>query len=490
MADKMAAGKSRGGAIAQRWLAFLFLFALIAFTAPAQPALGQTAAPVSDASSQAVPIESVSQSALAPRLNQLVTVVGTIGNYLGNRSRYRFTMDDGSAVVVLGQYPRMGGTHWTITGRVVWSGDAYALAEVTKAQPAVAGNGVRVDQSVLLAAGFAALGVAFITVIVVRARIAQQKLLWEARVALEKERAAAALALAAQGSIISHDKNNSRRDLSHTIILTGSLHVISGPHRGEKYPIQTGGNRIGRLAEKGCEILLEKDGEVSGYHGSIQVSPDGRAYYVDSSRAGATIDGDFVHRSEHPLHDGSEIEIGASKLRLELRGARNVAERQASVQRANDRVEALLSSRGSSLSASGIHDAVYMVDAPTIVSTSGILDAATAVVQHDWSDAPATPPDAYLRVLGGDDDGQIYQLHDPVTTLGRERRDIVIAGDQVSRRHASITVVRGRYVLTDDNSTHGTFVNGVRVGHGGHPLVQGDCVTLGSETAKLRYCEE
>ncbi|MGP8251040.1 MAG: SpoIIE family protein phosphatase [Terracidiphilus sp.] len=65
------------------------------------------------------------------------------------------------------------------------------------------------------------------------------------------------------------------------------------------------------------------------------------------------------------------------------------------------------------------------------------------------------------------------------TTLGRlPGQDLVLSDALVSRRHAVIVHENGAYVLIDQNSTHGTFVNGSRVQRA--ELHPGDELQLGS----------
>ncbi|MBN2501851.1 MAG: FHA domain-containing protein [Anaerolineales bacterium] len=59
---------------------------------------------------------------------------------------------------------------------------------------------------------------------------------------------------------------------------------------------------------------------------------------------------------------------------------------------------------------------------------------------------------------------QVYPLDRIVTNLGRRREnDIVIKEPEVSRQHAQIRYENGRFVLYDNDSTGGTFVNGQQV---------------------------
>ena len=63
-------------------------------------------------------------------------------------------------------------------------------------------------------------------------------------------------------------------------------------------------------------------------------------------------------------------------------------------------------------------------------------------------------------------------------TIGRGLDNAVVLDDvRVSRRHALLRTLNGRWVIADQQSTNGTFVNGMQVGE--HPLHPGDVVSLG-----------
>jgi len=68
--------------------------------------------------------------------------------------------------------------------------------------------------------------------------------------------------------------------------------------------------------------------------------------------------------------------------------------------------------------------------------------------------------------------------------IGRgEGNDIRLAATTVSREHAVLVHVEGRWCIEDVGSANGTFVNDVRVALGAaHPLRHGDRVRLGEET--------
>lgn len=75
-------------------------------------------------------------------------------------------------------------------------------------------------------------------------------------------------------------------------------------------------------------------------------------------------------------------------------------------------------------------------------------------------EAETTPHGAYLIVDGM----HIFPLNQPMINLGRRPdNQLVIDDTRVSRTHAQLRLVRGRFVIFDLDSSGGTFVNGKRV---------------------------
>lgn len=77
-------------------------------------------------------------------------------------------------------------------------------------------------------------------------------------------------------------------------------------------------------------------------------------------------------------------------------------------------------------------------------------------------------------------DGREYAIGDEPLVFGREAgADVVVPGDDVSRRHAEIRHTDGGYVVVD-LSANGTFVNGDRV-QGARPLARADILRIGPD---------
>src|SRR5579872_7158466 len=68
------------------------------------------------------------------------------------------------------------------------------------------------------------------------------------------------------------------------------------------------------------------------------------------------------------------------------------------------------------------------------------------------------------------------------TSIGRSPdQDLVLKEAFVSRRHALITRQDGKFEVVDQNSSHGTFLNGERIQR--VALKSGDCLQFGSLNA-------
>jgi pSer/pThr/pTyr-binding forkhead associated (FHA) protein len=80
--------------------------------------------------------------------------------------------------------------------------------------------------------------------------------------------------------------------------------------------------------------------------------------------------------------------------------------------------------------------------------------------EADVVDPVRIPEDAFVIVDGV----KVIPLSSPLVRIGRRlENNLVLDDPRVSRTHAELRAINGRYVLFDLNSTGGTFVNGLRI---------------------------
>ena len=93
-------------------------------------------------------------------------------------------------------------------------------------------------------------------------------------------------------------------------------------------------------------------------------------------------------------------------------------------------------------------------------------------------ESAGVPENAFLIVEGV----KVYPLNESVVNIGRRlENQLVIDDPRVSRNHAQLRSIKGRFVLFDLNSTGGTFVNGQRTSQ--TVLYPGDDLRPGYPTA-------
>lgn len=93
--------------------------------------------------------------------------------------------------------------------------------------------------------------------------------------------------------------------------------------------------------------------------------------------------------------------------------------------------------------------------------------------QGEGVELDTIPENAFLIVEGV----KVFPLKQPVINIGRRLDNNVVVDDpRVSRNHAQLRAIKGRYVVFDLNSTGGTFVNGQRANQS--VLYPGDVISL------------
>lgn len=129
---------------------------------------------------------------------------------------------------------------------------------------------------------------------------------------------------------------------------------------------------------------------------------------------------------------------------------------------------------------------LHAPDADATIVESPDLDFDDATVLLDQSEEELT---AQLMCTDGPHAGEIFQLRGGVVTLGRATdNDVALPNDkEISRRHAIIARDMGKFMIQDQNSLNGTFVNEVRI-DSPYYLENGDIILIG--VSHLEYQEK
>jgi diguanylate cyclase (GGDEF)-like protein len=105
------------------------------------------------------------------------------------------------------------------------------------------------------------------------------------------------------------------------------------------------------------------------------------------------------------------------------------------------------------------------------------------------TDLPTTKPaeaqqDVLVQIYPtGPNMGAKIELKQKVVGIGRDAtNDIVVSSDSVSRRHARLVLENGQRLITDLQSTNGTYVNEQQIIS--HPLSHGDQIKIGDTIFK------
>jgi pSer/pThr/pTyr-binding forkhead associated (FHA) protein len=87
-------------------------------------------------------------------------------------------------------------------------------------------------------------------------------------------------------------------------------------------------------------------------------------------------------------------------------------------------------------------------------------------------------------------EGQRWETDRGVRIGRQDGLDVVLSHPTVSRQHAEVVPTQQGWVVRDLKSSHGTFVNGVRVGQSNWKLHLHDVLQCGSIALKVAAMEE
>ena len=91
----------------------------------------------------------------------------------------------------------------------------------------------------------------------------------------------------------------------------------------------------------------------------------------------------------------------------------------------------------------------------------------------------------HLTIMQGPDAGRTFDITGIGTyTVGRRECDIILNDEKISRKHASIIIVRAdQYAVSDLASRNGTFVNGARLTR--RNIQHNDLIRVGNTTLRF-----
>ena len=130
----------------------------------------------------------------------------------------------------------------------------------------------------------------------------------------------------------------------------------------------------------------------------------------------------------------------------------------------------------------GIPDPFAKPRTPIQPITEGTADPFAGAVLAGGPSGPAVSDGPRLIATSGAYSGNIFPISGPTADIGRDAGNTVALPNDTntSRRHATIQASGGQYIVIDNGSSNGTFVNGVRLaGHSQQAIRPGDEVQIG-----------
>lgn len=302
------------------------------------------------------------------------------------------------------------------------------------------------------------------------------------------------------------------------------VRVLAGRNEGKDFILSKSVNILGR--DERSDVPLYGDPSIGAQHAAIRADGQRHVLIDAGSPTGTLVNGQPVPSgSELLLRDGDMIQIGAQAILFREKATQSrVAPSPADTPRAASAAPSSLSvpshlcpfcgsakdangnclcspaqsaanmAQGAGYAPNTAYDPNggftnfngqpmnYAGNAPAYDPTPGYGQPASPSYQAGF---PNVGPAGRLTGMEGATQGQVFTLSGPNMTLGREAgRDIVVNGDStVSRTHARLGNENGVFMVYDNNSANGTFVNGVRVQM--QALASGDIVQFGN--SKFRF---
>ena len=156
---------------------------------------------------------------------------------------------------------------------------------------------------------------------------------------------------------------------------------------------------------------------------------------------------------------------------------------------------------GSYLLSVKTENGIVRLSANTTLGEAGILDGFILQLQRKAAGGVTTPVESKSSAFLQAESGEVFPLTADTISIGRRDvkrgafTDIDLtpfdSGKIASRRHAVIEHQAGKYILKDQDSVNGCWVNNQRLDpHQSHPLQNGDVVTFGRNGVQMKFIKQ
>jgi pSer/pThr/pTyr-binding forkhead associated (FHA) protein len=263
------------------------------------------------------------------------------------------------------------------------------------------------------------------------------------------------------------------------------VRILVGRNEGREVVIDKPVATVGR--DELADVPLYGDPSVSRHHATI-LQQAGRYLIQDQGTpAGTLVNGQRV--SQQPLQDGDEIQMGSARLIFYEKATAGPLRRPVDAPRSP---MAPMPPTPANVCAfcGGVKDPVTgacdcAVGEPSPLGPDPFASAPSLWPADSGEGLAGSQGGPRLVAVAGPYVGQVFPIPASGGDIGREpARELALSADAtVSRRHASLTPEAGAYLLRDEGSSNGTFVNGQRIQQ--HSLRAGDEIRIGASVFRF-----
>jgi pSer/pThr/pTyr-binding forkhead associated (FHA) protein len=256
--------------------------------------------------------------------------------------------------------------------------------------------------------------------------------------------------------------------------------ILVGRNEGREVVIDKPAALVGR--DELADIPIFGDPSVSRHHATIYRHGGHYLIQDQGAPAGTLVNGQRV--SQQYLQDGDEIQLGSVRMIFCEKAGAAPSRRLVDSARPATTPRPPLAANACAF-CGGEKDPLTGACACAVAEPSAAVADPFGAAPQDWpspSSHRVAPGSAMPRLvaIAGPYAGQVFTLPPVGASIGREAaREVALTADgTVSRRHASIAPEGGAFMLRDEGSSNGTFVNNQRIQQ--QVLRSGDEIRLGA----------